>query len=57
MRTEIWVSGRMEKSQNRGEILIDKAHAKAELTIIKTTKKIRDNGLILSSNRMKIGNI
>jgi hypothetical protein len=47
----------MGKSQNGGEILIDKVHAKAESTIVKTTKKIRDDGLILSSNRMKMGNI
>jgi len=47
----------MRNIHNRGEILIDKVHAKAESTIVQTTKKIRDNGLILSSNRMKIGNI
>lgn len=57
MRTAIWVSEGMGKNQNRGEILIDKAHAKAESTIVKTTKKITDNVRILSINRMKIGNI
>jgi hypothetical protein len=57
MRTEIWVSGRRGKNQNRGEILIDKVHVKAESTIVKTTKKIGDKGLILTRNRMKIGNM
>jgi hypothetical protein len=56
MRTAIWVSEGMGRV-NRGKILIDKVHAKAESTIDKTTNKIRDNGLILYSNRMKIGNI
>jgi hypothetical protein len=40
-------------NQNRGEILIDKVHAKAEPTIVKTTNKVRDNALILFSNRIK----
>ena len=57
MRIVIWVSEEMGKSQNRGEILIDKVHTKAESTIVKTTNKVRDNALILFSNRINIGNI
>jgi hypothetical protein len=57
MRIAVWISEEIGKSQNRDEILIDKVHAKAESTIVKTTNKVRDNALILFSNRINIGNI